>query len=82
MAVSHTVANHAEKAEVEPKFQPPVIPDEEALYGDEYDFYLDLKEGFWEAERENGRDDAEITRLWESEFKQRTIQQVKESILQ
>jgi hypothetical protein len=84
MGVSHTVINHAEGAEanVEPGYKPLPIPEEETLIGDEHDLFLDLRDGFWEAERDNGRDEAEIKRLWDSDFKFRTIKQVKESILQ
>lgn len=82
MAVSHTVANHAEGAEsnVEPKFKPTPLPEEETLLGDEHDLFMDLKEDFWEAEKR--RPEAEIQRLWESDFKHRALAQVKESFLQ
>lgn len=84
MGVSHTVINHAEGAEqnVEPGYKPTPIPEEETLTGDEHDLFLDLRDGFWEAEKANGRDEAEIKRLWDSDFKFRTLKTVKESILQ
>ncbi len=83
MAVSHTVNNHAENAEqnVEPGYKIP-LPDEDTLIGDEHDFFLDLKDNFWAIEKSNGRNDAEIKNLWESQFKSLAIQQVRESILQ
>lgn len=82
--VSHTVSNLADKAaqRVDPGYWPTPPPEEDALSGDEHDFFLDLKDGFFEAERANGRSEPEITRLWNETFKAKAIQQARESILQ
>jgi hypothetical protein len=81
--VSHTVANLSEEAEriVDPTYKPPEPNLEDTLLGDEYDYFLDQKDGFWEAERSNGRSEAEIAKLWNDTFKFEAIRQAKEQIL-
>lgn len=51
---------------------------EKDLSGDQRSFYLDLKEGFAEAEAANGRSDSEIQRLWkDGGFEKAAIAQVQ-----
>jgi hypothetical protein len=84
MSVSHTVSDLTEKAKerVDPAYKPPAPDPEDMLSGDEHDFFLDTKDGFWEVERNNGRSEKEIENLWEKEFKFKAIQHAHESILQ
>jgi hypothetical protein len=82
MSVSHTLSNLQDKAErtVDPHYQPPAPDPEDSLSEDEHNYFLDLKDGFFEAEKWRG--EAEITRLWNETFKFKAISQAKESILQ
>jgi hypothetical protein len=84
MNVSHAVSNLGEQAQkrVDPAYQPPEPNPEDYLGEDEHDLFLDLRDGFFEAERSNGRSEAEIARLWNEKFKRLAIQQAKDSIIQ
>jgi hypothetical protein len=82
--VSHTVhmAQGRVDEKLDPSFRPPEPNPEDTLSEDEHDYYLDQMEGFFEHEKANGRDDAEIKRLWETQYKLNAINLAKESILQ
>jgi hypothetical protein len=82
--VAHTVheAQGRVDEKLDPSFRPPPPNLEDTLYGDELDMFLDLKDGFFEAERKNGRGDAEIQRLWDTQIKDNAIHQARELILQ
>lgn len=82
--VSHSIADLTEKAQskVDPAYKTPEPDAEDLLSEDEHDLFLDMRDGFFEAEKQNGRSEAEITRLWNETFKMKSIQRAKESILQ
>lgn len=77
--VTHDAAEKAANTLSTPDSQPP-NPEKE-LSGDILGFYLDSKDGFWEAEAENGRTDAEIQRLWDTEYRDVEIERAKTALV-
>jgi len=82
LTVSHITHDLDEKADnqLEPVPQKPYDPEKD-LSGDQMDFYLDAKDGFWEAELEMGRSESEIAHLWNTRFKPLEIARAKASII-
>lgn len=82
MSVSHTVSNLKGEAErvVDPQYRPPDPDPEDLLNPDEHDFFLDQRDTFYDVARAEGKSEAEINKLWESE-KFTAIQNAKDTIL-
>jgi hypothetical protein len=77
--LAHTVheAQGRVDEKLDPSLRPPPPSLEDSLSEDEYNMLLDLQDGFFEEERKNGRDEAEIKRLWEAKFKEDAINQAR-----
>jgi len=81
LTVSHITHDLEEKADNQLEPHPPKPYDpEKDLSGDQMDFYLDAKDGFWEAELESGRSESEIAHLWNTQFKPLEIARAKTSV--
>jgi hypothetical protein len=80
--ITHVANDAAEKTAniLDSSVLRPANPEKE-LTGDVLGFYLDAKDGFWEAEAENGRSDAEIQRLWDEHYRDEEIARAKVSII-
>lgn len=78
LPISHVTLDAAEKAEniLNSSIVEPRDPEKE-LTGDILGYVLDAKDAFFEAEAENGRSDAEIQRLWETQFRDLAIAHAK-----
>jgi hypothetical protein len=75
--IAHTVHEAQGKLTLEPSLRPAPPSVEDSLSEDERDMFLDLKDGFFEAERQNGRSEPEIQRLWDAQFKDDAINQAR-----
>jgi hypothetical protein len=81
LTVSHITHNLDEKVDdaLQARDTRPISP-EQSLTHDQLNFFLDAKDGFWEAEIANGRSEAEIQRLWDNDYKSLEIARAQTSV--
>lgn len=79
LATSYQIERAAERVDevIDPQFKPPQPDPTDSLTSDQYSFFLDSKDNFFQAERISGKSEPEISRIWESEFKQIEIERSK-----